>query len=81
MSTTGLGLQLQVKAQRVVEVRHDVRGDPTENCAEPLDGNGADPLGLGFGVLLQAGHGCRQQRLEALGTERSGRCCSSPAPR
>jgi hypothetical protein len=44
-------LQLQVEAQCVIELRHDVRGRLSEDRAQPLYCDGADLLGLGLGVV------------------------------
>lgn len=51
-------LQLQVHAQCVVEVVHNVGRGSSEDRAEPLNCDRMDLLGLGFGVHLQAGRGC-----------------------
>lgn len=58
------GLQLQVEAKCVVEVGHDVGGGSSDDGAEALDCDGADLLGLGLGVLPEAGRGCGQEGLE-----------------
>ena len=52
-----MSLQLQVEAQCVVEVHHDVGGGPPEDCTDPFDGDGADLLGLGFRILPKTGLG------------------------
>lgn len=52
-------LQLQVQAERVVEVRHCLGWGPSQDRAQPLDCDRTDLLGLGFGVHAQAGGGCR----------------------
>ncbi len=51
-SRTGMrSRQLQVDAQCVVDVRHDVYGGSAEDGAKLLDCDRADLLGLGSGVL------------------------------
>lgn len=52
-----MSLQLQVEAQRVVEVHHDVRGSPPEDCTDPLDSDAADLFGLGLRILPKTGFG------------------------
>lgn len=51
LTARALGLQLQMESQCVIQLRHDVRRDMSEDPAQPLDGDRADLLGLGLGVL------------------------------
>lgn len=57
-------LQLQVDAQRVVDVRHHVGRRPPGHRSHPLDGNRPHLLRLGLRVVPQAGRVRGEQRLE-----------------
>ena len=50
-SGAAVSLQLQVKTQCLVKLRHDLRRGMPEDRAKSLDSDRADLLGLGLGVL------------------------------
>ena len=58
------GLKAQMNAQCLVELGHEAGGQLADTFANTLNGNGSDLLGLGFGVVPQAGEVSRQQDLE-----------------
>ncbi len=52
---TAVPLQLQVKTECVIKMRHDFPGGVPEDRAQSLDGDRAHLLGLGLGVPRQPG--------------------------
>ncbi len=57
-------LETQVDAECLVEFGHEACGQLADVLADALDGNRSDLLGVGFGVMTQAGEVGRQQDLE-----------------
>ena len=50
MRRDGLRLELEVEAQGIVELSHQVGGNPAHHCAQPFDGHGSDLFGFRLGV-------------------------------
>ena len=57
-------LEFEVQPQGVVEVRHELSGNPSQNWSNPIKAEGSDLLGLRLGIHFQASGLSRQQGLE-----------------
>lgn len=55
-----------MKSERVVELVHELKSESADDWAKAFDGNGTNLLGLGFGVGVESGLGCRQENLERI---------------
>ena len=58
------GLDGQVESESVVELRHEINRNETDQVADPFDGYRSDLFGLRFGVPVESCFGGIQQHLE-----------------